>query len=214
MSIDFAANLPPKPEPESGPMAALPSVLRSLRSQQAGVVSQRSKRGLMSQRHNAVDRIEISASSRALADVQKITAEALNGLREKVSADQDALLESGRSESVEQVEQVEQVESNADFSVDGTARIILRGITGYIFGAFASQNPDMSEEDLDEFLREAKKGVDRGFAQARDYLVGMSQFDDSIEDKAEASIALVHQGLRSFVDEQRQALRERSDSDS
>ena len=208
MSIDFAANLPPKPEPESGPMAALPSVLRSLRSQQAGVVSQRSKRGLMSQRHNAVDRIEISASSRALADVQKITAEALNGLREKVSADQDALLESGRSESVEQVE------SNADFSVDGTAQLILRGITGYIFGAFASQNPDMSEEDLDEFLREAKKGVDRGFAQARDYLVGMSQFDDSIEDKAEASIALVHQGLRSFVDEQRQALRERSDSDS
>ena len=83
MSIDFAANLPPKPEPESGPMAALPSALRSLRSQQLRVVSQLSKRGLMSQRHNAVDRLQISASRRAPADVQKITAEALEGVRTK-----------------------------------------------------------------------------------------------------------------------------------
>ncbi len=92
------------------------------------------------------------------------------------------------------------LEQQADASPEATTRVILDGITGYIFDAYRTQRPETTAADLEEFRSQAEAGVVKGYEDARSYLEGAGMFGDDIRARAEETVSRVTQGINAFVD--------------
>ncbi|MBI4880947.1 MAG: DUF5610 domain-containing protein [Planctomycetes bacterium] len=93
------------------------------------------------------------------------------------------------------------LEDRPDASPQATARVILDGVTGYIFDAYREHHPEMTGADLEEFRRQAEAGVRKGYEEARSYLEDAGMFGDDIKARAEETVRRVVRGVDEFVDE-------------
>lgn len=90
--------------------------------------------------------------------------------------------------------------SNEDTSPQATADRIVGFATNF-YQAFREQNPDLNDEDgLEQFMQEIGKGIDQGFADARDILTGLKKLEGKVATDIDETYSLIQQGLQEFKD--------------
>ena len=88
--------------------------------------------------------------------------------------------------------------SNEDTSPQATADRIVGFATNF-YQAFREQNPELNDEDgLEQFMQEIGKGIDQGFADARDILSGLKKLEGKVADDIDETYSLIQQGLQDF----------------
>jgi len=187
----------PVGSPRPGSAAAAPSVRALLRPSSDGA-----RTGDPSQVANpaSID-VSLSSEARRAGGAKSFEREVLASFERRLSADELALFEqAGRSAYLDSIAE------DADRSAEGTARRILGGITGYIFGAFRLARGELAREDIDTFEREALRGFERGFGQAQELLEGLGVLSRELAGELGETAELVRGGIREFAEERRSAL--------
>ena len=88
--------------------------------------------------------------------------------------------------------------SNEDTSPQATADRIVGFATNF-YQAFRDQNPELNDEDgLEQFMQEIGKGIDQGFADARDILTGLKKLEGKVATDIDETYSLIQQGLQEF----------------
>lgn len=86
-----------------------------------------------------------------------------------------------------------------DNTPEGTAGRIVTLATGF-FASFAAQRPDADPAQLRrDFLELIGRGIDRGFAEAREILGGLKVLEGDVATSIDKTYALVRQGLEAFA---------------
>lgn len=94
--------------------------------------------------------------------------------------------------------------SNEDTSPQATADRIVSFATNF-YQAFREQNPELNDKDgLEQFMQEIGKGIDQGFADARDILTGLKKLEGKVADDIDETYSLIQQGLQDFRDRTQQ----------
>ncbi len=75
---------------------------------------------------------------------------------------------------------------------------IVQGITGYIFKAFQTRNPDLDSSKFQEFRDQALKGVDQGLGDARDILTGLQVMNSDLADSLDKTGQMARRQLETF----------------
>lgn len=90
--------------------------------------------------------------------------------------------------------------NNEDTSPQATADRIVGFATNF-YQAFREQNPELNDEDgLEQFMQEIGKGIDQGFADARDILTGLKKLEGKVATDIDETYSLIQQGLQEFRD--------------
>ena len=88
--------------------------------------------------------------------------------------------------------------NNEDTSPQATADRIVGFATNF-YQAFREQNPELNDEDgLEQFMQEIGKGIDQGFADARDILTGLKKLEGKVATDIDETYSLIQQGLQEF----------------
>lgn len=94
--------------------------------------------------------------------------------------------------------------SNEDTSPQATADRIVSFATNF-YQAFREQNPELNDEDgLEQFMQEIGKGIDQGFADARDILTGLKKLEGKVADDIDETYSLIQKGLQDFRERMQQ----------
>ncbi|TXH94810.1 MAG: hypothetical protein E6Q75_11595 [Rheinheimera sp.] len=94
--------------------------------------------------------------------------------------------------------------SNEDTSPQATADRIVSFATNF-YQAFREQNPELNDKDgLEQFMQEIGKGIDQGFADARDILTGLKKLEGKVADDIDETYNLIQQGLQDFRERMQQ----------
>ena len=94
--------------------------------------------------------------------------------------------------------------SNEDTSPQATADRIVGFATNF-YQAFREQNPELNDEDgLEQFMQEIGKGIDQGFADARDILTGLKKLEGKVADDIDETYGLIQKGLQDFRERMQQ----------
>lgn len=94
--------------------------------------------------------------------------------------------------------------NNEDTSPQATADRIVGFATNF-YQAFREQNPELNDEDgLEQFMQEIGKGIDQGFADARDILTGLKKLEGKVADDIDETYNLIQQGLQDFRERMQQ----------
>jgi hypothetical protein len=94
--------------------------------------------------------------------------------------------------------------NNEDTSPQATADRIVSFATNF-YQAFREQNPELNDEDgLEQFMQEIGKGIDQGFADARDILTGLKKLEGKVADDIDETYNLIQQGLQDFRERMQQ----------
>lgn len=94
--------------------------------------------------------------------------------------------------------------NNEDTSPQATADRIVGFATNF-YQAFREQNPDLNDEDgLEQFMQEIGKGIDQGFADARDILTGLKKLEGKVASDIDETYSLIQQGLKEFRERMQQ----------
>ena len=91
-------------------------------------------------------------------------------------------------------------------TAEDLAGAIFAGITGGIFGAYVSANPDLMEEELDRFVSDVRRGIEDGVRQARGVLDTLGALPGSIDGTIDEGIGLLHEKLDVFFEDVRESL--------
>jgi len=94
-----------------------------------------------------------------------------------------------------------------DATPEATADRIVKSITG-LFEIFAKSKPGLEDEQrLDEFMKQARAGVEQGYADAYEMLQGLGAFNfDGVEDGVKQTKLLIEKKLAEFESAQRERL--------
>jgi hypothetical protein len=94
-----------------------------------------------------------------------------------------------------------------DTTSEATADRVVTGITAF-FDAYAKQNPELDAEELiEQFMSEARKGVEEGYNDAFEVLKGLGAFEyDGVQEGVEKTKALIEQKLKAFEVRKREEL--------
>jgi len=185
---------------QAGTAAILESVLRSGRG--AGRESGRGPDGARGGSTAAGDsEVSLSPRAREASQGQRFQREVLASFERGLSAEELEIFEqAGRSDYLSSIA------GETDTSAEATAQRILGGVTGYIFGAFRLSRGELGAGDIDEFEREALRGFERGLGQARELIEGLGALTGDLDADISETARLVRDGIRSFAEEQREAL--------
>jgi len=94
--------------------------------------------------------------------------------------------------------------TNEDTSPQATAERIVGFATNF-YQAFRQQNPQLDDEDgLERFMQEIGKGIDQGFADARDILTGLKKLEGKVATDIDETYSLIQQGLQDFRERMQQ----------
>lgn len=94
--------------------------------------------------------------------------------------------------------------TNEDTSPQATAERIVGFATNF-YQAFRQQNPQLDDEDgLEQFMQEIGKGIDQGFADARDILTGLKKLEGKVATDIDETYSLIQQGLQDFRERMQQ----------
>lgn len=94
--------------------------------------------------------------------------------------------------------------TNEDTSPQATAERIVGFATNF-YQAFRQQNPQLDDEDgLEQFMQEIGKGIDQGFADARDILTGLKKLEGKVATDIDETYSLTQQGLQDFRERMQQ----------
>jgi uncharacterized protein DUF5610 len=149
------------------------------------------------------DRVSVSGIMDA-AETQRILTERLvTRVEQQTPAAQELFQAAGKADFEAKIAQ-----PGIDTSAEATAGRIVDGITGYIFGAFQLQNPDMTEADFTRFQEQVLSGFERGLEEAKDILSGLQALTPEIEDSVGQTESLVREQLSTFFEEMIATLRE------
>ncbi len=90
-------------------------------------------------------------------------------------------------------------EMGVDTGPTATADRIVALSTGF-FGAYRAGKPDMSDEQaLQSFMEVIGKGIEQGFAEAREILSGLQVLNGQVAADIDQTYDLVQQGLADFA---------------
>jgi len=150
-----------------------------------------------------LDKVSVSGVIE-VADIQRILTERLvTRVEQQTPAAQELFQAAGKADFEAKISQ-----PGIDTSAEATAGHIVEGITGYIFGAFQLQNPDMTEADLLRFQEQVLSGFERGLEEAKDILSGLQVLTPEIEESIGQTESLVREQLDTFFEQTLAALRE------
>ncbi len=95
----------------------------------------------------------------------------------------------------------------AQHTPEATAQRIVDGSTA-LFGVYARQNPDLSEEELiDGFMKTIRGGIEQGYQQAASLLGELGAFKiDGVQSGIEETMRLVEEKLQTFEDDYRASI--------
>lgn len=94
--------------------------------------------------------------------------------------------------------------NNEDTSPQATADRIVGFATNF-YQAFREQNPELNDEDgLEQFMQEIGKGINQGFADARDILTGLKKLEGKVADDIDETYSLIQKGLQDFRERMQQ----------
>ncbi|MFP4381013.1 MAG: DUF5610 domain-containing protein [Candidatus Sumerlaeia bacterium] len=85
-----------------------------------------------------------------------------------------------------------------DASPEATAGRIVDGITGYIFKAWQTQHPEMTEESFSEFQSQVMKGFEQGVEEAKDIITGLQAMTPETQESINQTESLVREQLDDF----------------
>lgn len=90
---------------------------------------------------------------------------------------------------------------------EATADRVVTGITS-LFTAFAKQNPDLTAEELvEQFINQAKSGVEQGYGEAKQILGDLGAFEfDGVEDGIAETKELILTKLDKFAEQKLEEL--------
>lgn len=95
-------------------------------------------------------------------------------------------------------------DAGLDVSPEATAGRIVGLSTGF-FARYREQHPDKAlETALHDFVEVIGRGIDRGFAEARQILDGLRVLEGEIAANIDKTYELVQEGLKAFVESYRQ----------
>jgi len=139
------------------------------------------------------ERVQISPQAERLRTQRAILQAAFGGVERVADSDLRDLFEAaGRGEYLDSIAQP------TDVSPEATAKRILGGITGYIYGAFRLAHPDATVEDFDRFSADVLRGFERGLGEARSTIEGLSALTPELASGIDHTESLVREGLESF----------------
>ena len=145
--------------------------------------------------------VDLSSVARRLHETQGWMRSLLSALEEPFAGDDDP-----RWEEAGRDDYLASISDSTDPSPEATADRILGGIRGYIYRAFARSRPELTAEDLDTFEREARKGLERGLAQAGDLLEALGALSPDLRTSIDETADRVRTGLDTFLATERRAL--------
>ena len=141
----------------------------------------------------ATDKVDLATPVRVGQQVIYVS------LSKSLSLNGKAFDPSASSKSSELEGGVEPTEDNPlGFDYKTVAKNVLGFVTGYIKLA---QSQGKDEEELQDLLGQARKGIDKGFGSARDELKGMSMLSEDLDKGIEKSYTLIQDELQKFEDE-------------
>jgi hypothetical protein len=154
----------------------------------------------IAQRPEPDTRIELSPEAARLRDQRSLLRTALQATEEDVARVLRARFdEAGRADYLTSIAQPD------DLSPEATAERILGGITGYIYRAFRRSRPEANGDDLAEFERGVRSGLERGMKEARRVLAGLRALDVELARGLDRTQSLVASGLERFFAREREA---------
>lgn len=91
-------------------------------------------------------------------------------------------------------------DSGLDMSPEATAERIVSLSTAF-FGSYQQQHPELSQEEaLTQFIDIISRGINTGFAEARNILSGLHVLEGDIADNINLTYDLVQHKLASFIE--------------
>lgn len=85
-----------------------------------------------------------------------------------------------------------------DTSPQATADRIVAFATNF-YGNYRERNKDLTEEQaMDDFMQKIGRGIDQGFADAKDILKGLQQLEGKVASDIDETYELIQQGLQTF----------------
>ena len=143
----------------------------------------------------AADRVEFSSEGRSYTSARELIQATLAQLAPQ--GKEASSMPSARGEFEARFE------AQADASPEETARLMLSGLTGFIYDDFQSNHPGMTASDLDGFHQEAVRAIRAGSEQAARHLKDQDLYDAGVEQNLDATVGQVLSGLDRFVAEER-----------
>ena len=144
------------------------------------------------------DRVEISLAGR-------LSVEAVNSILRDSIAEQLTLAfkEAGIDVRVDGAESL-----GVDTSPEAAARRIAAFATGFL-GVFGNQTDGLGEEQIGGFLSVVRAAIEAGFQKARDFLEGITELNETIDENIKRTFARVNQLLDNFHQTQLDMIRAR-----
>lgn len=135
------------------------------------------------------------------AQAQKaILEEVLGSINERFSGD-ELFDEAGRADYLSSIA------DPTDLSSAATAKRILGGITGYIYGGFKLANEELGLEEFEAFKSQVLDGFERGMAEAGRVLGALSVLDPELASDIAETERLVREGLDEFFAREEERVR-------
>lgn len=144
------------------------------------------------------DRFSMSIEASELRVGATVVDQALSGAYDALA--QTSGLASAAFESAGKSDYLASIADATDVSPEATAGRILGGVTGYIFGAFQSNNPEFSKADFDKFHAAVSQGFEQGLREAADILRSMSVMTNEVSEDIAKTTEIVRDGLADFYD--------------
>lgn len=145
------------------------------------------------QEAQATDKVDLATPVRIGQQVIYVS------LSKSLSLNGKAFDPSASAKSSELDGKVEPTEDNPlGFDYKTVAKNVLGFVTGYIKLA---QSQGKDDQELQDLMAQARKGIDKGFGSARDELKGMSMLSEDLDKGIEKSYTLIQDELQKFEDE-------------
>jgi len=130
--------------------------------------------------------VNVGAGNNPLSLVLKTALEGINDALKEATGEDNAIQSA--------------YESGLDVSPEATADRIVSLSTAF-FGQYKEQHPELDEQEaLSKFTDIISGGIDKGFAEARDILEGLSVLEGDVATNIDKTYDLVQQGLKAFVE--------------
>ena len=140
------------------------------------------------------EKVDFSAKSIRLQANAQIITTVLSDTERIVDLPEDAYITTGKTHYLRSMETLDNV------SPEATSQRILDGITGYIYRAWKTQNPDATAEDFEGFRQQIEKGVAQGVEEAREILLSMQTLTPEIDSGITETVAHLTKGLNAFFE--------------
>lgn len=164
--------------------------------------------GLGANTLQGLDQVSIGAGAISMKSTQVILERAYASLESNIAAGQEAFEAAGKSDYLTSV-------ANAtDNSPEAVSDRMFKGITGYIFGAFANTHPDFNAEEFGDFKGQVMKGLQEGVEDAREIINALSKLTPEADNTIDQTLELLYSKLDGFFTETENSFSKTAETDA